>query len=192
MVSIGTGYQVKPTSPRAPNFRNILQDGALVRLYRASMPSLSLNGENCWQDHFYGLEKDIRASHFRPDLPLQSKEPRINDVEKMPLLQDLTQSHAVDLEEIARALKATSFFLELNTHLVRKGHSYTCYGSILCRSPNNQALVDSILAEFPSATFDVDNISLGALSQSDVCGICGRFQKCVMFQVNHRDETITI
>jgi hypothetical protein len=45
VLSIGTGFQQKLLSPVASNVRNLLQDGALARVYRASMQSLSLNGQ---------------------------------------------------------------------------------------------------------------------------------------------------
>ncbi|KFY68725.1 hypothetical protein V496_00869 [Pseudogymnoascus sp. VKM F-4515 (FW-2607)] len=51
VLSIGNGFERKPLSPVASNFRNLFLDGALTRLYRASMESLSLNGQNSWDDH---------------------------------------------------------------------------------------------------------------------------------------------
>ena len=45
VLSIGTGFEQKLMSPVASNVRNLLQDGAMARFYRAAMQSLSLNGQ---------------------------------------------------------------------------------------------------------------------------------------------------
>ncbi|KAH6704168.1 acyl transferase/acyl hydrolase/lysophospholipase [Leptodontidium sp. MPI-SDFR-AT-0119] len=83
VLSIGTGYQQKLLSPVASNVRNLLQDSALARVYRASMQSLSLNGQLSWEDHWHGLDEEEKKRHFRLNLPLIGQEPRIDDVDKM-------------------------------------------------------------------------------------------------------------
>jgi len=49
--------------------------------------------------------------------------------------------HLGDMEGIARAFKAASFFFELNGLLVFEGGQYICYGSILFRSLDSCVLV---------------------------------------------------
>ena len=88
VLSIGTGFEQKLLSPVASNVRNLLQDGALARLYRASMESLSLNGQMSWEDHWFGLDEESKKRQFRPNLPLAGKEPKIDEVDKMPYLYD--------------------------------------------------------------------------------------------------------
>ncbi|MDA4133195.1 MAG: hypothetical protein OK454_08755, partial [Thaumarchaeota archaeon] len=84
VLSIGTGFEQKLTSPVASNVRNLFQDGAIARLYRASMESLSLNGQMSWEDHWFGLEEESKKRQFRLNLPLAGKEPKIDEVDKIP------------------------------------------------------------------------------------------------------------
>ncbi|KFY31444.1 hypothetical protein V493_01100, partial [Pseudogymnoascus sp. VKM F-4281 (FW-2241)] len=63
VLSIGNGFERKPLSPVASNFRNLFLDGALARLYRASMESLSLNGQNSWDDHWHGGQGTWHRRH---------------------------------------------------------------------------------------------------------------------------------
>ncbi|XMA20786.1 hypothetical protein WAI453_013577 [Rhynchosporium graminicola] len=51
VLSIGTGFEQKLMSPVASNVRNLLQDGAFARFYRAAMQSLSLNSQLSWEDY---------------------------------------------------------------------------------------------------------------------------------------------
>ncbi|KAI9644431.1 hypothetical protein NHQ30_006452 [Ciborinia camelliae] len=44
-VQIWEAFKEKPSSQNVPNVRNLFQHGALARLYRASMSSLSLDGD---------------------------------------------------------------------------------------------------------------------------------------------------
>ncbi|KAH6699888.1 acyl transferase/acyl hydrolase/lysophospholipase, partial [Leptodontidium sp. MPI-SDFR-AT-0119] len=141
VLSIGTGYQQKLLSPVASNVRNLLQDGALARIYRASMQSLSLNGQLSWEDHWHSLDEEEKKRHFRLNLPLIGQEPRIDDVDKMQYLRDQIYHHLGDIEGITRAFKVASFFFELNGPLVFEGGQYTCHGSILSRSPDSRALM---------------------------------------------------
>ena len=156
------------------------------------MSSLSLSGENSWNDHFHGLEQDTRENHFRLDLPLDY-EPKLDDVDKMSQLEDLTRSNLGELDSIARAIKAASFFFELDLPIADRGQSYMCSGTILSRSPNSQALVENILAEFPHARFvDQYNTPLGSLTTADICEACGRYQICVDFKVHHPNQLVSI
>jgi hypothetical protein len=62
-----TGFKEQLSLPKAPNVRNLFQDGAVTALYRASMSSLSLDGGNNWKDHWFGLEEETKGQHFRLD-----------------------------------------------------------------------------------------------------------------------------
>ena len=68
------------------------------------MPSLSLDGQRSWIDHYQGLEEEVKGRHFRLNLPLIEKEPDLGDVNKMAQLEDQVQNHPGDIESIARAL----------------------------------------------------------------------------------------
>ena len=192
MLSIGTGYQQKLLSPVASNVRNLLQDGALARVYRASMQSLSLNGQLSWEDHWHGLDEEEKKRHFRLNLPLVGQEPRIDDVDKMQYLRNQIYHHLGDMEGIARAFKAASFFFELNGPLVFEGGQYTCHGSILSRSPDSRALAQSLRTSYPFAQFLHQESSLGYLAAKDLCELCGRFQKLIKFHIRHPSDRVNI
>lgn len=190
VLSIGTGFEQKLMSPVASNVRNLLQDGALARLYRASMNSLSLNGQMSWEDHWFGLGDEAKKRQFRLNLPLAGKEPQIDDVDQMPHLYEQIHHHLGDMKGIARALKAVSFFFELDEPLVKDGGRYRCRGSILSRSPDAPHLMQNLESCFPSAQFVVKDAAVGFLSSNDICTLCGRFQKAVVFFVHHPSDLV--
>ncbi|KAH9204666.1 acyl transferase/acyl hydrolase/lysophospholipase [Leptodontidium sp. 2 PMI_412] len=192
VLSIGTGFEKKVLSPVASSVRNLLQDGAITRFYRAAMQSLSLNGQLSWEDHWSGLEEDAKKQQFRLNLPLVGKEPEIDDVGKMEYLHDQIQHHLGDIEGIARAFKAVTFFFEFDRPLVFEGGRYLCHGSILSRSPDSLDLVQSIANSYPYAQFFNHDLSLGFLSTSDICKFCGRFQKAVTFYVRHPSDRVNL
>ncbi|KAG0645016.1 Intracellular membrane-associated calcium-independent phospholipase A2 gamma [Hyphodiscus hymeniophilus] len=192
VLSIGTGYEQKLLSPVAANVRNLFQDGALARLYRASMQSLSLNGQISWEDHWYGLEEETKKQQFRLNLPLRGKEPDIDDVDKMQYLCDQVRYHLGDIEGIARAFKAVSFFFELDELPALDGGLYRCHGSVLSRSPDSRALVQRLASSYPYAQLFIDEISVGFLSSNDICQLCGRFQKAIVFHVRHPSDRINL
>jgi hypothetical protein len=155
------------------------------------MSSLSLSGENSWRDHWHGLHEKTRVRHFRLDLPLTEQEPRLDDADKMQDMERLVRLDSGSLKDISRALKAASFFFELSEPIHPIGSSYLCKGLILCRSPNSRALIQNLSAEYPSVHFATNtDISLGLLSATDLCSVCGRFQKAVSFEVRHPKEVI--
>ncbi|KFZ20455.1 hypothetical protein V501_00135 [Pseudogymnoascus sp. VKM F-4519 (FW-2642)] len=192
VLSIGNGFEQKPLSPVASNFRNLFLDGALARLYRASMESLSLNGQNSWDDHWHGLDEETKTNHFRLNLPLQGKEPGIDDIDSMDSLYQKTMCHQGDMMEIVRAFKGVTFFFELDRTLVDDGPFYICYGSILSRSPGSPRFIQLLTSDYPYAQFFNHGTSLGYISKNDICKLCGRYTKLVAFRVRHSSDQADI
>jgi len=164
----------------------------MARFYRAAMQSLSLNGQISWEDHWSGLEEDAKRQQFRLNLPLVGKEPEIDDVDKMQYLHDQIQYHLGDIEGIARAFKAVTFFFELDGPLVLEGGRYCCHGSILSRSPDSLDLVHNLTSSYPYAQFFNHDLTLGFLTASDICKLCGRFQKAVTIYVRHPSDRVNL
>ncbi|KFY11829.1 hypothetical protein V491_07045 [Pseudogymnoascus sp. VKM F-3775] len=162
VLSIGNGFEQKPLSPVASNFRNLFLDGALARLYRASMESLSLNGQNSWDDHWHGLDEETKKNHFRLNLPLEGKEPSIDDTGIMDSLYQQTMRHQGDMIEIIRAFKAVTFFFELDRSIVEDGPHFICYGSVLSRSPDAPRFIRLLTSDYPYAQFFNNGTSLRA------------------------------
>ena len=96
------------------------------------------------------------------------------------------------MEGIARAFLAVSFFFELDGPLLRDGPFYICYGSILSRSPDSRALVARLSTSYPYAQFSNNGVSLGFISNDDICKLCGRYGKLVAFQVRHSSDRADI
>lgn len=192
MLSIGTGFEQKLLSPVASNVRNLLQDGALAWLYWASMESLSLNGQMSWEDHWFGLDEESKKRQFWLNLPLTGKEPKIDEVDKMPYLYDQIQHHLGDLEGIVQVFKAVSFFFELDEPLAQDGARYRCRGSILSRSPDSRDLLQTLRSGYPYAQFFLNETSLGFLTPDDICHGCGRFRKAASFHVRHPSDRVNV
>ncbi|KAM3064705.1 hypothetical protein ACMFMF_011797 [Clarireedia jacksonii] len=192
VLSLGTGFRKTLLPTRAPDVRNLLQDGAVARLYRASMSSLSLDGDTNWKDHWYSLNQETKDRQFRLDISLD-EEPNLDDVDQMSNLQSIVRRNTGNLRDIARALKAVSFFFELAKPIYRKGTSYICEGFILSRSPDSCALVSGILQEYPHARFITNSeLLLGFLEDNDVCRECRRYQKPISWTLRHPSDTINI
>jgi hypothetical protein len=192
VLSLGTGYRKTSSPATAPNVRNLLQDGAVARLYRASMSSLSLDGDTNWEDHWYSLNQETKDRQFRLDISLD-EEPDLDDVDQMSDLQRIVRRNTGNLRDIARALKAVSFFFELAKPIYRQGTSYICQGFILSRSPDSRALVSNILQEYPHARFLTNSeLLLGFLEGNDICRECGRYQKPITLTLRHPSDTINM
>lgn len=192
VLSIGTGFKSKLVSPISSNVRNFLQDGALARFYRASMQSLSLNGQLSWEDHWHGLGEEAKKRHFRLNLPLVGEEPALDDVDKMQYLYDQIQHQLGDMEDIVRAFKAAAFFFELDGLPTLENGLYLCRGSILSRSPDSRALIRSLGAKYPYIQFLNQEVSLGFLAPDDNCKLCGRFRKAVSFYIRHPSDRVNL
>jgi hypothetical protein len=157
------------------------------------MSSLSLDSGNSWKDYWHGLEEDVKGQHFRLDVPLKGKVPDIDEVDQMSSLQGQVGNNLGDMDGIARAFKAVSFFFELDEPPIREGIIYMCHGSILSRSPNSRALLQNIASTYPYSRFITDaEVSLGFLSIDDVCEGCGRFQKKVTISVRHPIDVVDL
>ena len=192
VLSIGTGCKERSSSQSFPNVRNLFQDGAVARLYRASMSSLSLDGDVNWKDHWYSLEEETKDRHFRLDISLK-QELDLDDTDQMVSLQSHVRRSLGDLKDISRAFKAVSFFFELAKPIRRNGDLYICDGFLLSRSPNSYALISNILSDYPFARFVKDSdSSLGFLRIDDICQGCGRFQKRISFFARHSSEIFNI
>jgi hypothetical protein len=156
------------------------------------MESLSLNGQNSWDDHWHGLDEETKTNHFRLNLPLEGKEPGIDDIDSMDSLYQKTMCHQGDMFEIVRAFKAVTLFFELDRCLVEDGPFYICYGSILCRSPDAPRFIQLLTSDYPYAQFFNHGTSLGYISKKDICKLCGRYTKLVAFRVRHSSDQADI
>lgn len=116
VLSLGTGKEDDLRSPKAPNFRNVLDDGFIPRLCRSFMSSL--DGERAWRDLANRLDDNSRGNYFRLNVPFSGGEPRLDDVGRMDELRQsvhLQPEGPRDRKRIALAILVTSFYFELDT-----------------------------------------------------------------------------
>jgi len=191
-VSIGTGFARDPESPQTVSGRLGLRDRFFPRLFR--LFNAMLNAQGGWDDHLNRVPKDERHKYIRINIAL-SREPELDDVSKMPELEDLAATflRGYDFASITQALFAASFFFELHRKPVAKKTPVVCSGSIRSRSPDTRALIERILQEYPAASFTTeDGTSLGYVDGPSLCATCGRYCKVVKFRVHHVDQDVSI
>ena len=85
VLSLGTGVEKETLFPRAPNFRNLIQDGFLSRLKR-SFVSL-LTGQGPWRELWNRLDDQAREDYFRLNIFFPGEAPPMDDVNHMDELR---------------------------------------------------------------------------------------------------------
>ncbi|KAI1676214.1 hypothetical protein KJE20_14192, partial [Pyrenophora tritici-repentis] len=168
-VSIGTGFARDLEPSQTVSRRLGFRDRFFSRLFR--LFNAMLNAQDSWEDHLNRVSLEERHRYFRVNIAL-STEPGLDDVSKIPDLEDLTATflHGYDFTSITQALFAAAFFFELHQKPIANRTLLTCFGSIRCRSPNKRALIERILQEYPDASFAMeDGTSLGNISDSSLC-----------------------
>ena len=199
VVSIGTGFSNEPESPIPATLHGmwgLLTDGYIMRLFRSLIFSRSMHGQNSYATVINNLEEHVRGNYFRMNLSLETKEPALDDADKIPELRRQVRSQLTyqnDCTAIARALWASRFYFKLDD--IPKYHlgTYQCRGSILCQSTCPPALIRHIKIKFPNARFMFNSESvLGNLALEPCCSGCGHFSKLITFDIRHKDESIQL
>lgn len=191
VLSLGTGTEDSLRSPKAPHFRDVLNDGFIPRLCRSFMSSL--DGERVWKELGNRLDEDSKADFFRLNVPFQGDEPRLDDVGCVDELRRSVHLHAEgprDRTKIALALLVASFFFELDTVPWFEGGRYLCQGYIRCRN-DPKAVIHALIRLYGAQMeFTFETGTLGALSVEDVCSTCNLYCKKVRFYVRHLKENV--
>ena len=194
VVSLGTGTEKDSTSPRAPNFRHVLRDGFIPRLYRSFLSSL--DGEGTWRELMNRLDQRSRGDYFRLNISFPGQEPAIDDIDCMNDLRasvHLRSRMFQDNKSIASALLASTFFFELITIPLFDSRMFHCQGIIRCRLQGN--VIVQALARIHSSelSFVTDLGTLGLLNpKEDVCHSCHRYCKQVDFYIRHPSDSIVV
>lgn len=182
------------TSPRAPNFRHVLRDGFIPRLYRSFLSSL--DGQGTWRELMNRLDETSRGDYFRLNIAFSGQEPAIDDIECMNDLRasvHLRPRISRDRKSIASALLASAFFFKLSAIPLFKSGVFHCQGTIRCRLQGT--VVVQALARIHSSIllFVTDFGTLGHLNPSkDVCGLCHRYRRHVEFYIRHPSDAMVI
>jgi len=194
VLSLGTGTDRESSSPKAPTFRHVFQDGFIPRLYRSFMSSL--DGQSTWRDLQNRLSPEARKDYFRLNVPLTDKQWSIDDVERINELRDQVYRQSREdpaCLEVATALMISAFFFELVGNPTFRSGNYHCQGVIRCRLQT--AIVDHVLEQVQRSlwAFVTDEETLAYYEPlRDSCPTCQRYQKRVHFLVRHPTNTISI
>ncbi len=194
VVSLGTGTEKDCTSPRAPNFRHVLRDGFIPRLYRSFLSSL--DGEGTWRELMNRLDERSRGDYFRLNISFSDQEPAIDDIDCMNDLRasvHLRPRMFQDIKSIASALLASTFFFELITIPLFGSCMFHCQGIIRCRLQDNVIIQALARIHSSNLSFVTDFGTLGLLNpKEDVCHLCHRYCKQVDFYIRHPSDSIVV
>lgn len=193
VVSLGTGAQKTSASPRTTDFRHVILDGYVPRLWRSYMSSF--NGQKIWDELMNSVDERKREDYIRLNSVLPSDEPAIDNTDRMVELREGVQ--VPEMYQMCKkalyALLVSEFYFELaNVERVREGQ-YHCRGTIRCRLPGKPFVKLLRTYNVSSLAFHTDVETLGCYGgESDLCPLCHRYQKKVGFVVRHPTELVTI
>ncbi len=194
VVSLEIETEKDCTSSRALNFRHVLRDEFIPRLYRSFLSSL--DGEGTWRELMNRLNERFREDYFRLNISFSGQEPAIDDIDCMNDLRasvHLRPRMFQDIKSIASALLTSTFFFELITISLFGSCMFHCQGIIRCRLQGN--VIVQALARIHSSDLDfvTDFETLGLLNlKEDVCHLCHRYCKQVNFYIRHSSDSIVI
>lgn len=193
VVSLGTGAPRISSSPRTTDFRHVILDGYVPRLWRSYMSSF--NGQKIWDELMNTVDERKRNDYIRLNPVLPTKEPAIDNTDRMHELRETV--HVLEMywecERTLYALFVTSFYFELiRLERIREG-LYRCYGTIRCRLSGKSILESLAKINVQNLIFSTDVEILGNYEgRADLCLLCFRYQKKVDFLVRHPTELMTI
>jgi hypothetical protein len=183
VLSVGTGYQ-RPFDHDSGLYRGIWLDGFVPRILRAFLSSPSLDAENSWMALSNRLPDGVRERFHRLTIEFGDELPELDDTFQIPRLIEAASFGHLDLDEEKRKLWASRFFFELHSSPEHVRDYYVCRGTVLCRFPDSNSLLQAIRRYCTSPQIVLDNkILISLTDDSCVCGGCGYFSKEVVFEV---------
>ena len=194
VVSLGTGAQKTSASPRTTDFRHVILDGYVPRLWRSYMSSF--NGQKIWDELMNSVDERKREDYIRLNSVLPSDEPAIDNTDRMDELRESVHVPQMyqDCAKTLYALLISAFYFELASvpERLREGQ-YHCRGTIRCRLPGNSVVKLLARCGISNLDFITDVETLGHYGGNlDLCLLCHRYQKKVDFLVRHPTELVTI
>lgn len=194
VVSLGTGTGSDSQSPHAPNFRHVIQDGFIPRLWRSFMSSL--DGQSTWRDLWNRLDERSRDNYFRFNVSLSGDGPAMDDIQRIDELRacvHLQPDSGKSQLNTAFALLISTFFFELSSAPTFQAGRYFCEGTIRCRLSGRTICQTLRRIHQLNLTFMTSDQVLGQLEpENDLCTGCSRYLKKVHFIIRHPTEQITM
>ncbi|KAL8802034.1 MAG: hypothetical protein Q9200_006728, partial [Gallowayella weberi] len=194
VVSLGTGTGSDSQSPHAPNFRHVIQDGFIPRLWRSFMSSL--DGQSTWRDLWNRLDERSRDNYSRFNVSLSGDGPAMDDIQRIDQLRACVQSQPDSGRsqlKTAFALLISTFFFELSSAPTFQAGRYFCEGTIRCRLTGRTICQTLQRIHQSNLTFMTSDQVLGQLEpEDDLCSGCSRYLKKVHFVIRHPTEQTTV
>ena len=194
VVSLGTGTERISASSKTTEFRHVVLDGYVPRLWRSYMSSF--DGQKIWDELMNHVDKKNQEDYIRLNVFLLKNLPALDNIDCMDELRESVHvpQSIQDCRKTLYALLVSAFYFELYNapRFLREGR-YHCHGTIRCRLPGD-AIV-KLLTQFcrSSLAFTTDLQTLGYYEgNQDLCISCRRYQMKVEFFVRHPAEPMTI
>ncbi|KAJ5938376.1 hypothetical protein N7466_001510 [Penicillium verhagenii] len=188
LLSVGTGF----TAPALDHgLRHKAWDGALPRLFRATMSSPSMDGQQGFSEALNYLPHGSKPDVLRLDQAIPAPLPELDDISA---LQELSEMKILVPDELVRMVLASAmFFFEFDATPVPGPVGFHCEGSILCSRPGVGEILARISIEIPGAKFQAgrDQV-LGDVDLHDCCNSCGYYRKRVAFHIASLEERFSI
>lgn len=191
LISVGTGFTSRNLAHDDTPSGNSLKDAAVSRLFRATMFSPTMDGEQAFQEALNYVPVNMMQNIFRLNQSIDCPLPRLDESAKLEELQGIIYNVP---DELVRAiLVAGCLFFEMDETPILQDGSYYCRGSILCKSESPRSLLKRIIEEYPGGYYQTGcGYTLGLLSEDDGCHECGYYRKKVRFCVKSLEEMIEI
>ncbi|KAL1885228.1 hypothetical protein Plec18167_001885 [Paecilomyces lecythidis] len=190
VVTLGTGSET--ASQKLSQFRNVVMDGWVPRLYR-SMKS-SFDGHATWREVMSRLDDGSQKNFFRFDTFLPNGLPAMDNTKCMDDLSSSTRRQSGEnYGEAALSLLTSCLFFRLERVPEYQNGLFHCIGTIRCRAPARSLIKRLVSMEPEQQGFYKDNLNLGLqLSADDICQVCHRYSLPVRFFVRSLEETMTL
>jgi hypothetical protein len=133
-LSIGTGTTDHDSRASSADSHSPVKDRFLSRLYKTFMKSL--DGEKMWREIFNSLTEREKGRYHRLNLPIQGKEPTLDDIVSIDALKTQARSWIKANQRFLPSLDsiyASMFYFELDRYPRYSDNAYRCVGHIHCR-----------------------------------------------------------
>ena len=133
-LSIGTGTTDHDVHALSTASYSPVKDRFLSRLYKTFMKSL--DGEKVWREISNSLSEREKPRYHRLNLPIQGREPMLDDIMSIDALKAQAQSWIQVNQRFLPSLDsiyASMFYFELAEYPGYYDNAYKCVGHIYCR-----------------------------------------------------------
>lgn len=205
-VSLGTG-KAPDYEPELHGSNSWWGDMWLFRLARALWSAIDghdngdatrrMEERNNEDEHKTGKRRR-RGEYFRFNVEFLSRQPRLDDSNKMPEMKSLAHEamlHSKPLIRLARCITAELFVFELESIPRKENGKYSCTGYILCRhragTPELEVLLENLVKS--SAKFLFRGRTLpGSVRDRSSLDRDGNVRKRVCFDVDSKEDFFSL